>query len=259
MSYEHTVDARIYAWAQHVRSTGDVAATLACLHDHAIADALDEALAGRPVVGVMGGHALARGEPAYAEAARLGRELARAGLRVATGGGPGAMEAANLGAYLSAEPADTLTKAVELLGRAPAFQRSITSWARAAFDVRERWPAGRDSIGIPTWFYGHEPPNAFASRIAKFFFNALSWCTAVRRGSCSSPEQPAPCKKSSKTAARTTTPPPRPWLRWCSSASSTGPVTCPPGPSWHASAAVARWHRQCTSWTRSRKRWRLSE
>ncbi|QHY98469.1 hypothetical protein SSPS47_25500 [Streptomyces sp. S4.7] len=27
-------------------------------------------------------------------------------------------------------------------------------------------------MGIPTWFYGHEPPNAFAGHIAKYFANA---------------------------------------------------------------------------------------
>lgn len=29
------------------------------------------------------------------------------------------------------------------------------------------------SVGIPTWFYGHEPPNVFCDVIAKFFSNAL--------------------------------------------------------------------------------------
>ena len=38
--------------------------------------------------------------------------------------------------------------------------------------MRERWPAGGASVGIPTWFYGHEPPNAFAAHIAKYFANA---------------------------------------------------------------------------------------
>ena len=38
--------------------------------------------------------------------------------------------------------------------------------------MRARWPKGGHSIGIPTWFYGHEPPNAFASHIAKYFANA---------------------------------------------------------------------------------------
>ncbi len=28
-------------------------------------------------------------------------------------------------------------------------------------------------MGIPTWFYGHEPPNAFAQHIAKYFVNAV--------------------------------------------------------------------------------------
>ena len=35
------------------------------------------------------------------------------------------------------------------------------------------YPEGAASLGIPTWFYGHEPPNVFASSIAKYFTNAL--------------------------------------------------------------------------------------
>ena len=71
---------------------------LRAIHDDSMSDALDELVAGRSVVGVMGGHALERGTPPYADAAQLGAALAREGLLVATGGGPGAMEAANLGA-----------------------------------------------------------------------------------------------------------------------------------------------------------------
>ena len=29
------------------------------------------------------------------------------------------------------------------------------------------------SLGIPTWFYGHEPPNVFCDAIAKYFSNAV--------------------------------------------------------------------------------------
>lgn len=30
-----------------------------------------------------------------------------------------------------------------------------------------------DSLGIPTWHYGHEPPAAFATLIAKYFANSV--------------------------------------------------------------------------------------
>ncbi|MEU8888914.1 Rossmann fold nucleotide-binding protein [Streptomyces sp. NPDC048442] len=171
--YEATPDALAYTWFQRTKSDGDIfASMLRSIHDDAISDALDEHLTGAPVVGVMGGHAMARGTDAYAGAARLGRTLTREGLTVATGGGPGAMEAANLGAYAAPHPDAMLDEALELLGKAPSFTPSITDWAAAAFDVRSRWPAGGDSVGIPTWFYGHEPPNAFAAHIAKYFANA---------------------------------------------------------------------------------------
>ncbi|MGW4163671.1 LOG family protein [Streptomyces sp. NPDC004788] len=171
--YERTPDARTYAWFQLTRSDGDIfSSMLRSLHDDAISDALDEHLAGARVVGVMGGHAMVRGGAAYAGAARLGRSLAHAGLTVATGGGPGAMEAANLGAYTAPLPDDVLDEALELLAKAPSFRPSVTDWARAAFEVRARWPRGGDSVGIPTWFYGHEPPNAFAAVVGKYFANA---------------------------------------------------------------------------------------
>ncbi|MEV7322081.1 Rossmann fold nucleotide-binding protein [Streptomyces sp. NPDC093970] len=171
--YEATPDARSYAWFQETRADGDIfASMLRSIHDDAVSDALDELLTGARVVGVMGGHAMARGTAEYAGAARLGRELARAGLTVATGGGPGAMEAANLGAYAAPFDDGMLDEALRILAKAPSFRPSVTDWARAAFEVRERWPDGGASVGIPTWFYGHEPPNAFAAHIAKYFANA---------------------------------------------------------------------------------------
>ncbi|MCX4513582.1 LOG family protein [Streptomyces sp. NBC_01619] len=183
--YEVTRDALTYEWFQETKADRDIyASMLRALHDDAVSDALDELLNGVPVVGVMGGHAMGRGTEAYAGAARLGRALARTGLTVATGGGPGAMEAANLGAYAAPHPDPMLDKALELLAKAPSFTPSVTDWAAAAFEVRSRWPRGGDSIGIPTWFYGHEPPNPFAGHIAKYFANAtredglLARCTA---------------------------------------------------------------------------------
>ncbi|MER5581730.1 LOG family protein [Streptomyces asoensis] len=183
--YEATPDARTYAWFQRTKADGDIfGSMLRSLHDDAVSDALDELLAGQDVVGVMGGHAMARGTQEYAGAARLGRELARTGLTVATGGGPGAMEAANLGAYAAPFDDGMLAGALDILAKAPGFTPSVTDWAKAAFEVRAGWPDGGPSVGIPTWFYGHEPPNAFAAHLAKYFSNAtredglLARCTA---------------------------------------------------------------------------------
>lgn len=171
--YECTPDAQAYAWLQETKADGDVfSSMLRSLHDDAVSDALDEHLAGARVVGVMGGHAMARGGGEYRGAAELGRALTRSGLTVATGGGPGAMEAANLGAYLAPAADEALPEAMELLATTPSYAPSVSDWARAAFAVRDRWPGGGDSVGIPTWFYGHEPPNAFAGHIGKYFANA---------------------------------------------------------------------------------------
>jgi predicted Rossmann-fold nucleotide-binding protein len=174
-SYEQTPDALTYAWESGARDREDVLGTvLRGLHDDSITDALGEYLEGRRTVAVLGGHAVARDSSGYEEAAYLGRTLTRAGFTVATGGGPGAMEAANLGAYLARYPDSALDDAVGALGAARDFRSDPTAWARAAFAVRAAFPAERagESLSVPTWFYGHEPPNAFATAIAKYFSNA---------------------------------------------------------------------------------------
>jgi hypothetical protein len=52
-----------------------------------------------PAVAVFGSARTARDDPAYATGIEVGRRLVEAGYAVITGGGPGAMEAANRGAY----------------------------------------------------------------------------------------------------------------------------------------------------------------
>jgi predicted Rossmann-fold nucleotide-binding protein len=185
-NYAESPDAVVYAWchSQAARKlTGELGMTL---HDHAITAALNEStsdLDRRAIVGIMGGHAALRGEDTYRAAAELGSSLTLAGRTVLTGGGPGAMEAANLGAYLSPWPGSLDDALMIMTPAAGGYWPSIDAWAQSAFEVRARWPvtsAGR-SLSIPTWFYGHEPTNIFATEIAKYFSNALREDTLLHR------------------------------------------------------------------------------
>jgi predicted Rossmann-fold nucleotide-binding protein len=170
--YAATADAKIYAWSRQYDEKGDTSRTLAAaLHDHAIADALSDLPDGKPWVGVMGGHGVLRGDANYRAAVLLGRSLARRNRMVVTGGGPGAMEAANLGASLSGYDDAAVDTALAELAAVPSFRPSIGAWAASGLRVRARFP-GDGGVSIPTWFYGHEPPNVFATSIAKYFSNA---------------------------------------------------------------------------------------
>jgi len=177
--YPATLDGRAYAWSQMPGVRPDDAVAQA-LHDAAVEEALDDLVTGRRVVGVMGGHGVERGTSAYRQAAELGRALARDGALVATGGGPGSMEAVNLGAALAGQPDAALEEAVAALAAVPSFRPSIERWATVALAVRSRWP-GDGGLGVPTWTYGHEPPNVFAGSIAKYFQNSVREATLLRR------------------------------------------------------------------------------
>jgi predicted Rossmann-fold nucleotide-binding protein len=171
-----SLDSKIYEWtAQWGRGQNvPVLAALATrLHDHAIDDALAEHLEAHPeVIAVMGGHSMLRTDPAYRTVAELGRSMARAGWHVATGGGPGAMEAANLGAWLAPHPDAALDEAIEILGHEADFHRA-DPYLRAGLAVLDRFPNGGTSLAVPTWFYGHEPTNQYATHIAKYFANSI--------------------------------------------------------------------------------------
>jgi len=171
-----TLDSRIYRWAaSHPKGQPlPVLDALAQrLHDHAIDDALGDHLVHHPdVVAVMGGHSMLRTDPEYAVVSELGREMTREGWHVATGGGPGAMEAANLGAWLAAYPDGALAEALDLLSSEADFHRA-DDYLRVGSAVLDRFPDGAESLAVPTWFYGHEPTNQFATHVAKYFANSI--------------------------------------------------------------------------------------
>jgi len=162
------------------------------IHDHSVSDALEDLLdetigeeAGQPMtrrlqaVAVMGGHDEARSTGgAYADVARMSLQLAQAGYVILTGGGPGLMEAANLGAYLAGfpDPETALARALGVLEQAPLYDDRLwlsqghRAWKGLGTPVD---PSRSRSLGMPTWFYGHEPPNVFATDITKYFENSV--------------------------------------------------------------------------------------
>ncbi len=177
---DETRDARIYRYFKDRKRDGRDAPVMDALafriHDHAIDNALQALLAPadgpeRRVVGIMGGHQLGRDTALYRRVARLAWALTRNGFFVATGGGPGAMEAGNLGAALASYERDAVDDAVDALAAAPHY--ADDAYLDRAFDVRERYPDRAESLAVPTWFYGHEPSNLFSTHVAKYFANSI--------------------------------------------------------------------------------------
>lgn len=146
------------------------------LHDHSITDALYDYLSmwdSRRVVAIMGGHSLSRTAEDYKKIVLISKALAEKGHLMVSGGGPGGMEATHLGAWLAYREEKDVDKAIEILAKAPLYNDEM--WLSAAFEVMEAFPLQSivESVGIPTWFYGHEPPTPFATHIAKYFANSV--------------------------------------------------------------------------------------
>lgn len=176
-SYSSCYDSRVY---QHYLNKGktsqDVRETLArTLHDHAITHAMNNMLAAydeRRIVGIMGGHGLLRTEAAYRQIVHISKRLTEMDFLLISGGGPGAMEATHLGAWMAGRTQEELDEAISILAEAPSYKDK--EWLDTAFQVRQLFPQSHyKSLGVPTWLYGHEPATPFATHIAKYFENAL--------------------------------------------------------------------------------------
>jgi predicted Rossmann-fold nucleotide-binding protein len=159
------------------------------LHDQAIDRALEEYLdvdgmgtPRRKVVAIMGGHSSRRDDPCFRKVALLAWSLARQGYLISTGGGPGMMEAGNLGAYLADYGKKDLEDAVTTLATAP--DGKSRAYYERAKEVLKKHPKGKDSLAIPTWFWGDEPSNLFGLHVAKYFSNAIREETLLATGTC---------------------------------------------------------------------------
>ena len=203
--YTNTLDFKIFTHFDRLRSRHghcrpEAESLAERVHDHAIDDALFEFVdssGARTVVGVMGGHSTSRTSEDFRRVVDLGRSLTRNGYMVATGGGPGIMEAGNLGAYLANFDNDAVVDAaLEVLSVAPKYNgghpegspqylQAIADYIAVAQQLREQvasddWAQryGRTgppaaSLAVPTWFYGHEPTNLFCDHVAKYFSNGI--------------------------------------------------------------------------------------
>lgn len=194
-SMTKTLDFTIYAdWVKGGRANQReyLHSMMQSLHDHTITGERDVLLVEKGCAAIMGGHKLARNDPRYRDVADIARKLSLGNILVATGGGPGAMEAAHLGAALCHRDQADVERALKELGECPTFphmvgdlvsplgepniamSRELFEWFSPAYEV---WSVFRSvmapSLAIPTWHYGHEPTTVFATDVAKYFQNSI--------------------------------------------------------------------------------------
>jgi predicted Rossmann-fold nucleotide-binding protein len=176
---DNSIDLHIYRWFESSRyKPGINEALWQRLHDFSMDEGLrrlldfnDNGLPRRKNVGFMGGHGTRRDHPDYRQSLLTAKLLTESGYFVVSGGGPGIMEAANLGAYLAGVDNRELEEVFRWLAAAPRYDDP--GYQEAAYRVLDKFPVGQESLAIPTWFYGHEPSNLFASYVAKYFSNSI--------------------------------------------------------------------------------------
>ncbi|MEM7571661.1 MAG: hypothetical protein AAF433_02120 [Bacteroidota bacterium] len=176
---DQSYDLKIYEHFSHYRCHPNLQEALhQRLHDFSMDEALNrlldykaDGLPKRRTVGFMGGHSVGRADHYYQLSLRTAKLLTEAGYLVVSGGGPGIMEAANLGAYLAGKSEADLAWVLTTLAKAPKY--TDRGYHEGALAILDRFPEGAESLAIPTWFYGHEPSNLFATYIAKYFSNSI--------------------------------------------------------------------------------------
>jgi predicted Rossmann-fold nucleotide-binding protein len=175
-SYKNSRDFEIYTHFtdhQNKQKLSTFLQVTESIHDASIRIALFEYIRYRNldkrIVGVMGGHKVSRKEEEFYKIAVISKTLTERGYVMTSGGGPGMMEATHLGAYFAGRKISELEDAISILEDAPFF--SDEYWLVKSYEVKEKYPplTKQMSVGVPTWVHGHEPPNPFPGKIAKFF------------------------------------------------------------------------------------------
>ncbi len=192
-SWTRTVDFQIYRhFVAEGRGTprNPYMGMMQALHDNAISEATTIFAESRRIAAIIGDHAMARDSAAYRSAAVMARRLTRKGILVCTGGGPGAMEAGHLGAALANAEDAALEQAIARLKSRPvvpslaqivspdgtvdaALALQAFTWFKPSYELAREIKSPGESLAIPTWGYGHEPPTPFATHIAKYFQNSI--------------------------------------------------------------------------------------
>ena len=177
-SFAACYDSRVYQhFIEQGKDAKEVKESVArTIHDHGVQTALKAFLAEhdpRKCIGIMGGHALLRTDPMFSFVTMLSKRLTEEGFFMVSGGGPGAMEATHLGAWMAGRTNEETQEAIQMLAAA-AVSFNDRKWVSSALEVMHRFPQSRYvSLGIPTWLYGHEPSTPFATHIAKLFTNSI--------------------------------------------------------------------------------------
>lgn len=163
-------------------------------HDCSITELFADALrASGKTVAIMGGHGVLRGSPAYNNAARAAAMLTERGFTVISGGGPGAMEGAHLGAAVG-QPGQQLDDALKFIasgvldckdfpviytGKQPDMievkdevVKGLAAYYKPGWELLQKIGHG-GGIAVPTWMYGWEPTTVFAGKVAKYFQNSI--------------------------------------------------------------------------------------
>jgi hypothetical protein len=208
-SVVNSLDYRGYIYFQQqgrTTVTDPYAGMMEAVHDASIVRGMNAFLAthitnGRRPVAIMGGHNEARGSATYRAVAKIAKLLSEYGFVVASGGGPGCMEASHLGALFANADDAELTTAVDTLATAQASLPAMMSnvlvqdpatkqwsiddanaadlarWmepARLIYEARKPFlTIDNESLAVPTWHYGHEPFTPLATHIAKYFLNSI--------------------------------------------------------------------------------------